>query len=65
MNVMGITELDEQRKGVQTVSVFRDSIASHDKQYAWLSSLAQEILARHVTQDKGKFIFFLVRVCIH
>lgn len=25
MNVMGITELDEQRKGVQTVSVFRDS----------------------------------------
>lgn len=61
MNVMGITELDEQPKEFKS-SQFLE-IASHDEQYDWLSSLAQEILDRHVTQDKGKFIFFLVRFC--
>lgn len=65
MNVMGITELDEQPKEFKP-SQFLE-IASHDEQYDWLSSLAQEILDRHVTQDKGKFIFprKILLVCIH
>lgn len=61
MNVMGLTELDKQQKEFKP-SQFLE-IASHDEQYAWLSALAQEILDRHVTQDKGKFIFFLVLFC--
>lgn len=38
-------------------------MASHDEQYGRLSSLAQDILDRHVTLDKGKFLLFLVRFC--
>lgn len=62
MNVMGLTELDEQPKEFKP-SQFLE-IASNDEQYAWLPSLAQYILDRHVTQDKGKFTFFLVRFCL-
>lgn len=61
MNVMGLTELDEQPKECKPSQILEK--ASQDAQLSGLSSLALEILGRHVTQDKGKFIVFFVRCC--
>jgi hypothetical protein len=51
MDVMQLKELDDQPKEF-TPPPFLE-LASHDEQYSWLSSLAQELLNQHVKLDKG------------
>ncbi|XP_062573983.1 uncharacterized protein LOC134235829 [Saccostrea cucullata] len=52
MDIMGMNELDDQPKEFRPPPLIQT--ASCDEQYSWLSSLAQEILERHVKLDKDK-----------